>query len=64
MSFDRLQSLIKTTKCPFAVELSPRMEETSEDFLSFAHDLADSLRGVAPALRLSWGTVPVWAGRE
>lgn len=55
MSFDRLQNLIKTTKCPFAVELSPSGDETAEDFLSFARDLVDSLRGVAPALRLSLG---------
>lgn len=52
MSFDRLQSLIKTTKCPLAVELSPTAEETSEAFLPFGLALIDALRGTTvPALR-------------
>lgn len=51
MSFDRLQSLIKTTKCPLAVELSPTGEETSEAFLPFGLVLIDALRGTVPALR-------------
>lgn len=55
MSFDRLQSLIKTTKCPLAVELSPAGEETAETFLPFALTLTDILRGVVPALRLPLG---------
>lgn len=53
MSFDYLQSLIKTTKCPLAVELSPAVDEGAEDFLAFSLSLMDSLRGVAPAVRLS-----------
>ena len=55
MSFDRLQSLIKTTKCPLAIQLSPAGEETAGSFLSFARNLVDELRGVVPALRLSLG---------
>lgn len=55
MSFDHLQSLIKTTKCPLAVELSPDGEETAEAFLPFALSLSDALRGITPALRLSLG---------
>lgn len=55
MSFDHLQGLIKTTKCPLAVELSPTGEETAETFLPFALSLVDTLRGVVPALRLSLG---------
>lgn len=55
MSFDRLQSLIKTTKCPLAVELAPTGEESAEVFLPFALSLTDALRGTAPALRLPLG---------
>lgn len=52
MSFDRLQSLIKTTKCPLAAELYPAVGESSEEFLAFAPAFMDALRGVVPALRL------------
>jgi len=55
MSFDHLQSLIKTTKCPLAVELTPAGEDTADSFLPFALSLVDALRGVAPALRLPLG---------
>lgn len=53
MSFDRLQSLIKTTKCPLAAELAPTGEETAEAFLPFGLACIDALRGVVPALRFS-----------
>ncbi len=56
MSFDRLQSLIKTTKCPIAVELAPTGEERAEVFLPFALSLTEALRGAAPALRLPLGS--------
>lgn len=56
MSFDRLQSLIKTTKCPIAVELSPTGEERLETFQPFALALTDALRGVVPALRFPSGS--------
>lgn len=55
MSFDHLQSLIKTTKCPLAVELSPAGEESAEAFGPFALTLIDALRGVVPALRFPLG---------
>lgn len=55
MSFDHLQSLIKTTKCPLAAELAPAVGETAEAFLSFSRALIDALRGVVPALRLPVG---------
>lgn len=55
MSFDRLHSLIKTTKCPLALELSPVEGETVETFLPFARTLVNTLRGVVPALRLPLG---------
>lgn len=56
MSFDHLQSLIKTTKCPLAVELSPTREDTPDTFLPLALALTDALRGTVPALRLSLGS--------
>lgn len=55
MSFDCLHSLIKTTKCPLALELSPVEGESPETFLPLALSLADTLRGVVPALRLPLG---------
>lgn len=56
MSFDRLQSLIKTTKCPFAAELVPGAGETAEAFSTFAGALIEALRGTVPALRFSLGS--------
>ena len=56
MSFDRLQSLIKTTKCPFAAEIVPAGGERAEAFASFAGALMDALRGTVPALRFSLGS--------
>lgn len=55
MSFDHLQSLIKTTKCPLAAELSPAGEEGVESFLPFALAFTQALRGTVPALRLPLG---------
>lgn len=56
MSFDHLQSLIKTTKCPLAVELSPAGEDTPEAFLSLGLAFIDTLRGTVPALRFPMGS--------
>lgn len=56
MSFDRLQSLIKTTKCPIAAQLAPAPEESPEAFLSFGLTFLEALRGTVPALRLSLGS--------
>ena len=55
MSFDHLQSLIKTTKCPVSVVLAPAEKETAETFQPFALSLIDTLRGVVPALQFPLG---------
>lgn len=66
MSFDRLQSLIKTTKCPIAAELSPTGEDTPETFLSFGLAYIEALRGIVPALRLPMGSYAAlgWQGMK
>lgn len=56
MSFDRLQGLIKTTKCPIAAELFPAPKESAEEFLAFGMAFLEALRGTVPALRLSMGS--------
>lgn len=55
MSFDRLQSLIKTTKCPLAAEIAPKRGERAEDFAALAGAFMEALRGTVPALRFSLG---------
>lgn len=56
MSFDRLQSLMKTTKSPLAAQLFPAPKETAEEFLAFGLPFLEALRGTVPALRLSMGS--------